>query len=189
MVSTDYTPAILERESWAFALELYGKVGVAEACLQLQAEAGVDVMMMIALVFATVRHGMVFQLADVEEFDDACRPWREQVVKPLRGVRVALKLGPPPAPSPASEQLRNQIKASELAAERIENGLLCQLLHSRLAALPAESGAAELPTSADIGEMLNRVVTVAARREGRPAGGEYQLSIGLIADVTSQLAA
>jgi uncharacterized protein (TIGR02444 family) len=36
----------LEADSWAFALAIYAKPGVAEACLTLQNEAGVDVMIL-----------------------------------------------------------------------------------------------------------------------------------------------
>ena len=37
----------LEAECWAFALAIYARPGVAEACLALQNEAGVDVMLLL----------------------------------------------------------------------------------------------------------------------------------------------
>ncbi|MGB6637399.1 MAG: DUF2390 domain-containing protein, partial [Bradyrhizobium sp.] len=40
------TQSELEADSWAFALAIYAKPGVAEACLTLQNEAGVDVMLL-----------------------------------------------------------------------------------------------------------------------------------------------
>ena len=42
-------------ESWAFALKIYAQPGIAEACLRLQAEAGVDVMMLLTAAFAAAR--------------------------------------------------------------------------------------------------------------------------------------
>ena len=46
----------LEAESWAFALDIYARAGVADACLTLQNEAGVDVTMMLMVIFAAVRY-------------------------------------------------------------------------------------------------------------------------------------
>ncbi|WJR80975.1 TIGR02444 family protein [Bradyrhizobium sp. NP1] len=118
-------------ESWAFALQLYAKPGVADACLRLQAEAGVDVMMLLTAVFAAVRRGIVLEPPAIQDMNEVCRPWREQIVQPLRGLRVALKSGPLPAPTGGSEQLRTQIKAAELAAERLQNDLLTEWLEQK----------------------------------------------------------
>ncbi|MEI9926145.1 MAG: DUF2390 domain-containing protein [Bradyrhizobium sp.] len=46
----------VEAESWAFALQLYAQPELPIACLKLQDEAGVDVMMALMIVFAAVRH-------------------------------------------------------------------------------------------------------------------------------------
>lgn len=188
MATTDQTLETLERDSWAFALALYGQPNVPEACLQLQAEADVDVMMMIAIIYAVVRHRIPFEMTDVQAFDAVCRPWREQVVKPLRAVRVALKAGPPPAPSPASEPLRNQIKGSELAAERLENSLLCQVLQARLALSTSEVTARNV-TAADIVAVLNHVVMAAGSGKGRDAVNSHQSRVDLIANAACQLRA
>ena len=42
----------LEAECWAFALAIYARPGVAEACLTLQNEAGLDVMLLLTTTFA-----------------------------------------------------------------------------------------------------------------------------------------
>ncbi|MEH2472927.1 uncharacterized protein (TIGR02444 family) [Nitrobacteraceae bacterium AZCC 2161] len=128
-----------EAESWAFALQIYAEPGIAEACLRLQAEAGVDVMMLLTAAFAAVRRGIVLQASDIQDMDEACRPWREQIVQPLRALRVALKSGPSPAPVPATEKLRSQIKASELAAEQLQNDLLAAWLQQKAPAQQAVS--------------------------------------------------
>jgi uncharacterized protein (TIGR02444 family) len=120
-------PDSFDAPSWAFALRIYAEPGVAAACLRLQDEAGVDVMLLLAVAFAG-RRGIALSSADIAAMDAACRPWREQVVRPLRALRTALKAGPKPAPNAATETLRNQIKASELHAERVASDLLASWL-------------------------------------------------------------
>ncbi|MDB5655798.1 MAG: hypothetical protein JWQ94_3411 [Tardiphaga sp.] len=119
-------------DSWAFALRIYAEPDVAAACLRLQDDAGVDVLLLLGVAFASGR-GIPLSPSDIAAMDEACRPWREQVVQPLRALRIALKAGPPPAPDAATEILRNQIKASELHAERLANDLLASWLkqHAR----------------------------------------------------------
>jgi uncharacterized protein (TIGR02444 family) len=119
----------LSEQSWSFALQVYSEPGVADACLRLQGEAGVDVMMLLTAAFAAVRLGVVLSPSDIKDMDDVCRPWREQIVRPLRATRVALKSWP--SPSPVTEELRSQIKASELAAERLQNDVLAVWLQKK----------------------------------------------------------
>jgi len=121
----------LEAECWAFALAIYARPGVAEACLALQNEAGVDVMMLLMATFVAVKHRILLTPHEVQALDEACRPWREQIVWPLRAIRSGLKIGPQPAPSEATEQFRSQVKALELQAEKLENGLLVECLPLR----------------------------------------------------------
>lgn len=122
----------LAAESWAFALKLYAEPGVSDACLKLQADTGVDVMMLLVVTFAAAQRRILLTVPDIKEMDNECRPWREQVVRPLRALRTALKSGPAPAPSEATDSLRSQIKASELIAERLENDLLAAWLQGRV---------------------------------------------------------
>ena len=55
----------LEAECWTFALAIYAKPGVAEACLALQDEAGVDVMMLLTTTFAAVNHRLLLDRKSV----------------------------------------------------------------------------------------------------------------------------
>jgi uncharacterized protein (TIGR02444 family) len=109
----------LEADAWAFALRVYAKPPVADACLKLQNEAGVDVMMLLVITFAAVRHRVLLTPSEIKALDEVCRPWREQIIQPLRTVRVKLKSGPSPPPNAETEQLRSTIKTAELAAERL----------------------------------------------------------------------
>ncbi len=149
----------LEAESWAFALEVYARPRVADACLRLQAEAGVDVILLLFAAFAAVRHRVLLEPSDLMEMDRICSPWREQVVHPLRAFRVGLKSGPSPAPSQATERLRSKIKASELQAERIENDLLADYLRQKEPQAPAV-------TSENVCAILRSVIMLALQKRG-----------------------
>ena len=121
----------LEAECWAFALATYARPGVAEACLTLQNKAGVDVMLLLTTTFAAVKHRLLLTPDEIKALDKACRPWREHIVWPLRTIRSGLKTGPRPAPGEATEPFRSQVKALELAAEKLENKLLIECLPLR----------------------------------------------------------
>jgi uncharacterized protein (TIGR02444 family) len=152
----------IEAESWAFALQLYARPGIADACLKLQDEAGVDVMMSLMIVFAAARHCVLLTPAEIRELDEACRPWREQIVHPLRAIRIRLKTGPSPAPGSATEPFRSTIKAAELAAERLQNQLLAERL-------PLRAPERDIVTADDIRSVLRSVVTLALeRRHDKP---------------------
>jgi uncharacterized protein (TIGR02444 family) len=152
----------LEADGWAFALHLYAQPGVADACLKLQDEAGVDVMMALMTVFAAVRHRVLLTPAEIKELDEACRPWREQIVHPLRAIRTRLKSGPLPAPDSATEPFRSTIKAAELAAERLQNQLLAERL-------PLRAPERDIVAEDDLRSVLRNVVTLALeKRPGKP---------------------
>ena len=57
------SPSELEADGWAFALDAYARPGIADGCLSLQNEAGVDVMMLLVIAFAAARlrieHGAI----------------------------------------------------------------------------------------------------------------------------------
>ncbi|MBO4221071.1 TIGR02444 family protein [Bradyrhizobium neotropicale] len=170
----------IDTESWAFALELYAEPGIADACLVLQNECGVDVMVLLMATFAAVRRGIALTPFDVAAMDAVCRDWRERVVLPLRALRTMLKSGPAPAPNEQSEKLRSSIKAAELSAERLQNELLAQWL----AKLPP--GACALQRG-DIISALRAVIDLALQeRQGEPSAAQLSL-IGVIADTAFKL--
>lgn len=168
-------------ESWAFALLIYAERGVAEACLKLQAEAGVDVMMLLVATFAASRCRMRLSAADIKDMDAACRPWREQVVQPLRALRTMLKTGPAPAPDVATEKLRSGIKASELAAERLENDFLAEWLRNK----PAASHAL---TREDVGVVLRAIVDNAMHADGSDRIDAFLPAIDVILSAVDNIA-
>jgi uncharacterized protein (TIGR02444 family) len=149
----------LEAESWAFAVALYARPGVAEACLGLQNEAGVDVMLLLVATFAAVKHRLVLTPDEIRALDEASRLWREQIVCRLRTIRIELKSGPQPAPNSATEQFRSQVKALELAAEKLENQLLLEWLPLR----PPQN---EIVRAEQLCAVLEDVVAHFAERRG-----------------------
>jgi uncharacterized protein (TIGR02444 family) len=149
----------LEAESWAFALAIYARPGVAEACLALQNEAGVDVMMLLMGTFAAVKHRILLTPEEINALDDACRPWREQIVWRLRAIRTDLKSGPRPAPNIETEQLRSKVKAIELEAEKRQNQLLAECLPLRTSAQPHV-------TAEQLRAVLVNIVSLFADRRG-----------------------
>lgn len=108
---------------WDFALRLYGAPGVSGACLVLQNESGVDVPILLFSAWLA-KSSVALTESELLRIDGLVKAWRDEVVKPLRAVRRRLKAGPHPAPGPQTEDLRNGIKAVELASEKIELALL-----------------------------------------------------------------
>ena len=169
----------LEAESWAFALAIYARPGVAEACLTLQNDADVDVMLLLMATFAAVRHRNLLTPAEIEALDEACRPWRERVVGRLRAMRTELKTGPKPAPGEATEPFRAKIKALELEAEKLENRILAECLPLKPPG-QAKVGPEQLRAVLD-----NIVMHFAGTRDARP-NTRLSPSIEVIVEATIQ---
>ena len=163
----------LDAESWAFALALYARPGVAEACLTLQSEADVDVMLLVIATFAAVKHRTLLTPDEIGALDAACRPWREQIVRNLRTIRSKLKTGPRPAPDDDTEQFRSKVKALELEAEKLEGKLLAECLPLR----PAGRAAVR---PEQLRTVLHAVVTYFADRRGTKADASLSSSVEAI---------
>jgi uncharacterized protein (TIGR02444 family) len=172
-------PADLDAESWAFALEVYARPGVADACLKLQNEARVDVLMLLVAAFAAVRLRLLLTPAEITELDNACRPWREKIVRPLRATRTRLKTGPAPAPSNETDALRSKIKEIELEAERLQNELLAACLPRR-AAKPVNVNADELRS------VLRSVTTLFVEKRSNKPSSDLLSTIEVIVDAVMQ---
>lgn len=172
-------PASAEVESWAFALAIYARAGVAEACLTLQNEAGTDVMLLLMTIFAAVKRRLLLTADEIRALDETCGPWREQIVRKLRTIRTELKRGPRPAPSEATEPFRSKIKALELEAERFENQLLAECLPHR--------PRAHEPVGPDqLRAVLNAVVMHFADKRGIKLDTRLSSSIEAIVDAVMQ---
>jgi uncharacterized protein (TIGR02444 family) len=118
------TAAELDNALWRFACAFYARDGVAPACLALQESLNVDVNILLFAIYARLARGIALDARDLGVVDGLVRDWRGEIIQPLRKLRTRLKGGPAPAPSAASDRLRNRIKAAELEAEQIELALL-----------------------------------------------------------------
>jgi hypothetical protein len=117
--------------------------------------------------------------AELRELDEACRPWREQIVHPLRAIRTRLKAGPSPAPGSATEPFRTTIKAAELAAERLQNQLLAERL-------PLRAPERDIVTADDLRSVLRSVATLALEKlPGKPLS-DLLSAIDVISDAAMQ---
>lgn len=99
---------------WSFALSTYARPGVEAACLRLQ-EQGADVCLLLCGVWLEQR-GVAAVPARVLALQQLARPWRTQVIEPLRQVRVQWRVMAQQDQPLAA--LRERIKALELEAER-----------------------------------------------------------------------
>lgn len=106
---------------WDFSLALYGRPGVAPACLALQDEGAADVNLVLYLLWCAATHRPL-DAAAIEVADRRVAPWRSTVVEPLRAVRRALK--DRSFAEFGSETYRGRIKAVELEAERLVQDVL-----------------------------------------------------------------
>ncbi|MDC1382337.1 TIGR02444 family protein [Candidatus Puniceispirillum sp.] len=104
---------------WSFASSVYQKEGVGPACLALQNQCHVDIPMLFSIAFACGKGKKILK-GDVINLKSLASPWQTDVVQALRHIRTQLKTGPHPAPNSKTAELREQVKVSELAAEKIQ---------------------------------------------------------------------
>jgi len=108
----------LKTPLWDFALDLYGRPGVSQACLTLQDEAGVDVIHLIVLAYAD-HVGSPLSADEIRALHEAMADWRTGAVLPLRAARRFLK-APLPVLDAEKEALREAVKAVELKTEQLQ---------------------------------------------------------------------
>jgi uncharacterized protein (TIGR02444 family) len=96
---------------WEFCLALYARPGVAEACLALQDKHGVDIPLLLAVLWHAERG---YGPAPLGRWRTLAKAWRESAVLPLRRLRRDMK------GRDGWEAIRTRIKRLELAAERAQ---------------------------------------------------------------------
>jgi uncharacterized protein (TIGR02444 family) len=108
---------------WRFSLNFYRQAGVAEACIALQDDCGVDVNLMLFLLWLAAS-GRQLSVENIKELDQAVRSWRDLTIIPIREVRRKLKGAPTLVEAGKQETFRTRIKAVELEAERLQQEAL-----------------------------------------------------------------
>lgn len=107
-----------ENEFWIFSLRLYSQPGVAAKCLALQESCSLDVNVLLFCAWLGWSRRALLSPLEIQEIEAVVAEWHEGVVKPLRSVRQFLKN------AGGAQELRGQVKAIELAAEKMEQDLL-----------------------------------------------------------------
>jgi uncharacterized protein (TIGR02444 family) len=123
---------------WRFSLRIYSLPGVGAVCIDLQDRHGVDVNVLLFLLFLADA-GRAVSPEDVARIDAEVRTWRDSVVLPLRTVRRDLRAAIGRVDRDASEALRTDVKRIELEAERIEQETLERLMPAPAAGASAAS--------------------------------------------------
>lgn len=112
--STEFTarlrPRLAASPLWDFALALYARPGVEQACLTLQNEHGWDVCELLWRCWL-YQHG-----AQAGALPSDISAWQREVTQPLRRLRRDLK--PQAQADPQVASVRSRIKQAELAAEQ-----------------------------------------------------------------------
>jgi uncharacterized protein (TIGR02444 family) len=117
------TAPVQKSPFWRFSVKFYAVAGVAQACIELQDQAGVDVNLLFFLLWNATQ-GRTLDRAEVAEIDSLIGAWREAAVVPLRSVRRALKSPPAVIAPDVAEGFRTRVKAAELEAERLQQEAL-----------------------------------------------------------------
>src|SRR5215471_16762214 len=165
-----------EGPQWSFAVSLYARPAVSQACLTLQDRLGGDVCLLLFALFIAREQQIGLASSDLASLDDAVADWRREVIGPLRSVRRRLKL-PHPAPSPHTKAVRQHVQHAEIAAEQIELAMLARCLERR----PPVADT----LSADAAAVLDRLAQFFALRSGQPTAAsspEIRAALKTIAD-------
>lgn len=110
---------------WNFSLDLYDREGVASACLELQDLYQLDVNLILFCFWHGTNLGVV-QEDLLQRIIDFASEWRRHVVQPLRDTRRWMKSNS--EESTQFDALRQRIKESELAAEKIQQERIAMLI-------------------------------------------------------------
>lgn len=155
---------------WPFAVHVYALPGVAGLCLRLQDEHGVDVGLMLAILWRACR-GTTIDDATLDRMLANAAPVHARVHE-LRALRRAVATDR--AADPRWQETYEQLKAAELAAERVALSVLEQTLTSEpsgtlsrrdvQAAAPAEPGGSSPGASSTTGPLAGALALAALRR-------------------------
>jgi uncharacterized protein (TIGR02444 family) len=148
---------------WRFSLRFYRQPEVADACIALQDGCGVDVNILLFLLWlATARRRV--PLATAQELCAKAAAWRDDVVAPLRTLRRRLKDGSTLVERGAAELFRTRIKSIELEAERLQQEAMFALAARLITENAATTEAAARANIAAYEHALARTFTAEAVR-------------------------
>lgn len=106
----------------AYSIALYGREMVEESCLRLQDEYGLDVNAVLFCYWFGTRHGVIGEDLWIR-IDETSSQWQDRLIRPLREARRWLK-SPGFKPDQEKRELRERIKADEIAAELLQQRMM-----------------------------------------------------------------
>ncbi len=109
-----------ETPFWDFSLALYGRDGVAPACLILQDRHQIDVNILLFCIWLGADGYPAATEADIARYRAAVAAWHEEAVRGLRAVRRWMKPERPPVNPELAQALRARLQKLEIDAEHLE---------------------------------------------------------------------
>ncbi|HWM45331.1 MAG TPA: TIGR02444 family protein [Xanthobacteraceae bacterium] len=137
---------------WDFVLGYYRQQGVSEAAITLQDKIGIDVNMILFLMWMA-GHKRALGADEVRRVSDVSKGWQHQVVVPIRGVRRLLKENVPLVENEAAQAYRKKIQALEIEGEQLQlnaMGALAQAFKPAATATAEEAARANLAVFAGV---------------------------------------
>jgi uncharacterized protein (TIGR02444 family) len=146
---------------WTFSLGYYRGDGVSEACLELQDNCGVDVNVVLFLLWlASQKRALAAD--QVKLIADKVRPWQIDVIGPIRALRRMLKTDAPLLDKGSAELFRTKIKAIELESERLQQQAMYAMATGLKTEIAPSADAAARASIAAYESALGRPFTAAA---------------------------
>jgi uncharacterized protein (TIGR02444 family) len=105
---------------WDFSLAVYGREGVAPACLELQDRRGIDVNLLLFCLWCATDRQVAYDAAAFRTIAAAADDWQQTVIRPMRAARRRLKAGSPHLAEETTAALRSEVLAAEIACEHGE---------------------------------------------------------------------
>lgn len=124
---------------WTFSTRLYGRDGVAAACLDLQERHQLDVNILMLCIWSAAEQGHALSSEEMAGVLEQVAEWHEKVVRQLRAVRQRMRGGAPGMGKELVESVRKHVLGAELECEHIEQLMLAGLV-------PAQKGKADRGT-------------------------------------------
>ncbi len=111
-------------ELWRYSLELYAREGMSRALLALQDRRGADVNLLLYCCWMAQSGRGRLSAGDLRRADAAIAGWRDDVTLPLREVRRRIKGSPERWALPGASEVRRRVLETEIASERVTQGIL-----------------------------------------------------------------
>jgi len=99
---------------WRFSCNVYQHTDVQQACMRLQDQRGIDVLLLLFCCWSARLEGQL-SITQLEKACEISAYWTDSCIRPLRHIRQDMKLK---QGLEGWEPLRKQIKSNELAAEK-----------------------------------------------------------------------